>query len=329
MANYESDSDNENDKFMTSNEEEDDDIQNPINTRSDKFKEYKRYLLGNKAPVDGDAICESYKLEDVVKIKQFVLNIKEYNLNDPLDENHIKTFIDTLFNDKEIYFLDRVSLAQYNNYISTKEQSLIEIINGHHRIEALKRFYARVRSLDLANYKICLRLDIYHLDNPNSDKTMKLFRNFNAVRPQNTFWPAKTLTNKIIGLLNEKFSTRQFTFIKDNGTWTKKPSILMKDFATKMEKYLIDQLKTVKSITERNIDKVDFDAVIDKFIVYNDLLTKKSLEWFNDIKNRDSIDNNNVITHQIFDKAKKAKCFLGFVKLDHLITHCIFIKLLT
>jgi hypothetical protein len=319
--------DNENDKFESSYEDEDtqnsQDNHNPINTTADRFIEYKNFLLGNRTLVDSDAICESYKLEDIEKIKKFVLNIKEYNLNDPLDENHIKGFLDTILIEKEIYFLDRVSLAQYDKYISPNEKSLIEIINGHHRIEALKRFYARIRPIELANYKICLRLDIYHLDNPNSDKTMKLFRNFNVVRPQNTFWPAKTLTNKMITLINQHFNTRHFTLIKDNETWVLKPSILMKDLTTRMEKQFIEQLKKLKNITERNIDSVDLNSIMIKLINYNSFLERKPLEWFNDIRQREEIDNNKIISHSIFDKAKKAKCFLGFVKLNYLIGHYI------
>jgi hypothetical protein len=320
MAKYDIEVESESDYETTV---EDDEHIIPVNTSSNKFKKYKIDLLGNTKTVDNDAFCESYKLEDVHIIKYFVKKIKSYVLNDELDEQHIKCFLETLLKEKKMYFLDRVSLVQYNDFIAPNEHSLIEIINGHHRIEALKQFYENVADIDLPRYKICLRLDIYNLDNPTSDKTMKLFRNFNAVRPQNTYWPAKTLTNKIIGLLNSKFSIKQFTFIKDNEAWTMKPSILMKEIARKMEKYLEEQLKTVKYINERNIESVNLDNIIQKFVNYNNSLSINSLDWFNDIKQREIIDNSKKITSQIFEKAKKYKCLLGFVKINHLINQCV------
>ena len=123
----------------------------PVNTTSNKFKKYKIDLLGNTKPVDNDAFCDSYKLEDVQIIKSFVKKIKSYVLNDKLDEQHIKGFLDTLLKDKQMYFLDRVSLVQYNDFIAPKEQSLIEIINGHHRIDALKQFYENVEEAYIEN----------------------------------------------------------------------------------------------------------------------------------------------------------------------------------
>ena len=46
-----------------------------------------------------------------------------------------------------MYILDRISLAQYNDYKSAEERNLIEVINGHHRIEGLKRFFKQVLNL--------------------------------------------------------------------------------------------------------------------------------------------------------------------------------------
>lgn len=313
----ESASDSESDNG--SNDEE----QIPLNTKSNEFQRYKKELLGRNTQIDWDGYCESFRLDDVQVIKSFVEKIKEYSLNDPLDEKHITYFITQLTTKKELYLLDRVSLAQYDSYTNLSVKNLIEIINGHHRIEALKRFFKSTRLSEVANYKVTLRLDIYHLDNPSSAQTLDLFKGFNAVRPQKTDWPAKTLTNKIIAKLNEIYSNRTFTFIKDNEQWAKKPSIHMKEFVKEIEKRLEYQLKTVKHITEQNVDSVNINPIIQRFTNYNDKLKKETLDWFNDIRQRLSIDNSKVITQSAYEKAKKAKCFLGFVKLEHLVSHCV------
>jgi hypothetical protein len=314
--------------YFTAMESEDesefeDEIQIPLNSKSNEFQRYKKELMGLNKSIDWDGYCESYRLDDILVIKNFVERIKEYSLNDALDEKHISYFTTLIHTKKELYLLDRVSLAQYNNYTNLSVNNLIEIINGHHRIEALKRFFKETRLSELSNYKVTLRLDIYHLDNPNSEKTLDLFRGFNAVRPQKTDWPAKTLTNKIISKLNDIYSNRNFTLIKDNDQWTKKPSIHMKEFIKVTEARLEYQLKTVKNITEQNVDSVNINPIIQRFINYNETLKKETLEWLNDIKQRASIDNSKVITQAVYERAKKAKCFLGFVKLEHLVSHCV------
>lgn len=303
---------------------EDDEPKFIINTKSTKFRKYKQSILGSlESPFDG--FCESFKLEDLGEIKRFVSHIKEYILNDNLNEEHINYFIDTIIKEKGIYFLDRVSLVQYDNHLSQDSESLLEIINGHHRIEALKRFYTTTPPADLVHYKITLRLDIYHLDNPNSDDTSKLFKAFNLVRPQKTLWPAKDLARRIIIALGNSFDSksRHFVFIKNNEAWTKKPSIHGKYFATKLEDRIKEQFKTVKYITEANSSDLDITPIINKFKTYNDELKTNPLEWFNDIRQRGKIDNDNGINHKIFERAKKVNCYLGFVRLDYLLNQCV------
>lgn len=309
---------NNEDAYETANEKE------VFDTESTAFQEYKKSILGSlESQFDG--YCESYKLKSLREIREFVENIKEYTLNDNLDKAHIDYFVNTIIKEKGIYFLDRVSLVQYNNHSSQHPGSLIEIINGHHRIKALKRFFKIVPQNELKNYKITLRLDIYHLDNPNSDGTLKLFKAFNAVRPQRTQWPAKELARRIILALSTTFDnkSKHFTFIKDNEAWTKKPSIHEKYLATILEERIKEQLKTVKHITEDNADKCDITPIIDKFKTYNDELKTNPLEWFNDIRQRGKIDNVKIISQEIFERAKKFNCFLGFVKLEYLINQCV------
>lgn len=306
------------DDYETANEDE------LFDTKSSKFRKYRQSILGSlESQFDG--YCESYKLEDLVEIREFVNKINEYTLNDELDKTHINYFIDTIVKNKGIYFLDRISLVQYDKHSTQEPESLIEIINGHHRIEALKKFFAITQRTELVNYKITLRLDIYHLDNPNSENTMKLFKAFNAVRPQKTLWPAKELTRRIIILLGITFNnkSRHFVFIKDNEAWTKKPSIHGKTFANKLETRIKEQLKTVKHITDANAHNCDITKIIDKFITYNDELKTNSLEWFNDIRQRGKIDNGKIITAEIFERAKKVNCYLGFVLLEYLINQCV------
>lgn len=240
------------DNYETANEDE------LFDTKSSKFRKYKQSILGSlESQFDG--YCESYKLEDLVEIREFLTKINEYTLNDELDKTHINYFIDTINKEKGIYFLDRVSLVQYDKHSTQEPESLIEIINGHHRIEALKKFFASAPRTELVNYKITLRLDIYHLDNPNSENTMKLFKAFNAVRPQKTQWPAKELARRIITSLGNIFDNKpkHFIFIKDNEAWTKKPSIHGKTFAIKLEERIKEQLKTVKHITDANAHNCD------------------------------------------------------------------------
>ena len=297
-----------------------------VNTKSSKFRSYKNAMLGCSRPIDFDSYCESFRLDDNTEIKNFVLNIKEYALNEQLDKKHISYFLQNIIDKKELYLLDRISLVQYNEFTNTNVKNLIEIINGHHRIEALRQFFQNSHlgmGDDYQDYKITMRIDIYHLDNPTSDKTMELFRAFNAVRPQKTDWSVKLLTQRLIHRLNEVFNTRTFTLIKDNNSHTQKPSIHMRDFIALLETRFKEQLKTMNSITQENINVMNLEPIIERFKNYNDSLLKKQLEWFNDIRQRPIIDNINIINEKMFDKARTAKCYLGFIKLIHLTNNCV------
>jgi len=312
------------DEFHSSNEEAPDEL--VINTNSDKFRKYKKRLLGVLEGINNfDSYCESYEIKDIYKINKFASSIKEYSLNDNLNESHIDYFVDTIKKNNGIYFLDRVSLVQYNEYTSQHPASLIEIINGHHRIAALKKFFIITPREEFINYKIVLRLDIYHLDNPNSEKTIELFKAFNAVRPQKTKWPAKELSRRIIYSLSETFDikSQHFIFIKDNEKWAKKPSILRKELAIKLEEHIKEQLKIIEPFTVSDALKFNISPIIDKFITYNNELKKKTIEWFNDIKQQGQIDNDKEITIEIFERTKKFICFIGLVKLEYLLHKCI------
>lgn len=305
---------------------------NPITTKDEKFKKYKNFILESDTMIDRDSFCESYTMTDITKIKRFVENIKSYALNSPLDEEHYKYFCKTIINDKGMYFLDRVSLVQYNDYKDKEERNLIEIINGHHRIEGLKRFFSQVSDADLIIYDICLRIDVYMLDSPESIKTLELFRNFNRVRPQKTDWNDKDITMLIITKLNTVFNNDKFVFIKDSDIRVNKPSIFKKEFSSKLEKHLEQQRRTLSSNDQQNLigngignanndNVIDANKIIQKFKNYNDSLKKESLDWFNSDAQNSIVDG--LIKPNAYKKAVKYGCFIGFIKLEHLISLCV------
>jgi hypothetical protein len=299
---------------------------NIITTKDDRFKEYKNFILEADTMIDRDPCCESFTLTDILKIKRFILNIKSYALNSPLDEEHYKYFCKTIINDKGIYFLDRVSLVQYNDYKDKESRNLIEIINGHHRVEGLRRFFSQIPELELDKYDICLRIDVYMLDSPESMRTLSLFRNFNRVRPQKTDWNDKDITMLIITKLNELFNNDKFMFIKDSDIRVNKPSIFKKEFSSKLEKHLEQQRRTLPSNAQSNIignedSIINADKIIQKFKNYNDSLKQESLEWFNSDLQKTIVDG--FIKDNAYKKATKYGCFLGFIKLEHLISLCV------
>lgn len=288
-----------------------------LTSRTDVFQKYKNHILDPESRVDADSVCESFKLTSIMKIKTFVKHIKCYALNSPLDEEHYKYFSKTILKQKGMYFLDRISLAQYNEYQTTEASNLIEIINGHHRIEGLKRFFDRTPEAELEDYKICLRIDVYMLDKPDSENTLTLFRNFNRVRPQKTNWEAKELTQIIINKLNGIFYYNTFILVKDSAVRVNKPSILKKEFSEKLEKHLEQQRKTIPSLDDYDNIVEIANKITTKFQNYNDSLKMETLEWFKAHKETSDI------TDKMFDKACKCGCFLGFMKLEHLISHCV------
>jgi hypothetical protein len=297
-----------------------------ISTADANFKTYKKFILEPQSQVDCDNYCESFKITDIMNIKKFVQNIKCYALNSPLDEDHYKYFNKTIVKEKGMYFLDRISLAQYNDYNTTEERNLIEIINGHHRIEGLRRVFSQVPDGDLPEYTICLRVDVYMLDKPDSWKTLNLFKKFNRVRPQKTNWPNKDLAVLIISKLNDTFDNDKFILIKDSDIRVHKPSIFKKEFSEKLERHLDHLLRTTAGDANSGFDfDMDIEEVIRKIIAkfknYNDSLKDETLDWFNSKAQKDIVDG--LVKPNAYKKAAKYGCFLGFIKLEHLISLCI------
>ena len=290
-----------------------------ITTEHDIYKKYKSSILGGNNPTENDDYCESYKLNNIKIIKIFVEKIKYYALNSPMNDEHIRYFRDTIKREKTIYLLDRISLVQYNNYETNEAHNLLELINGHHRIEGLRNFFKHIDDLELDNYNICIRLDIYYVSNPESKETRLLFRNFNNVRPQKTNWCVKDMIHLLITKLNDNFNLDKFVFIKDSDKRVHKPSIYKKEFSIILEKHLEMQQKTINK--EIDDTMIDIEKIITKFITLNDSIKFESIEWFNSKEQTELIDS--PIKINAYQKAKNAKCFLGLIKLEELVKQCI------
>lgn len=285
-----------------------------INYESSEYKKYKKQLLGTLEPDKQDSKCNFYLMTNLEQVKHFIKNIKSFDYNFKLDESHITNIIKQIKNDHDIYFTNPIALVEYTDYDTCDARNLFEIIDGHHRIASLKKIL-----VDSCVYPVEIWMQVYKRNTPNSSETKKLFKKYNNTKPfpvnRNLIDFKYNLVNKI----NEKFKNSKgevFELIRDSN----KPRIRKDEFNEAVEKRIDKQ----NEISDKDIATVDIDTLVQRFLNYNNVIITKPYEWFTNKKaehycgkhiSRDTFDNNKA----------KYKCLLAYVKLEYLISQCIYI----
>ena len=293
-------------------EEEPDPEPESITINHSSYKIYRKTLLGKDTPDREDEKCEFYLLNDVTHIKKFI-KIKTSSINFQLNKEHIQNMTKQIEETKELYFPNSIAILEYRKHESDSAKNLIEIIDGHHRIECVKRILK-----NNTIKKISFWVQIYKTNSPTSIKTTKLFKLYNNVKPFKINFELIDFKLLLVGKLNNLFKKDNFTLIKDSQGNVYRPSIQQKIFCDKLEERLKPNLDANK--IELSIDMVDKIFII--FENYNKtLMLNKDLAWFNN-KSNDSYSGKSITENQ-YKIGKDNNCMLGLIKLDFLISQCV------
>lgn len=292
-------------KFMTyfHHKNETASIKFEYSTADKQYNEYKSSILGNTTPNRTDPFCDYYYLSND-QVKR-LLKIKRYGLNLKIDESHVNNMVDDLLASENPVLYGHIGIIEYNQYKTDSVECLLELIDGHHRIECLKRVFAKRPNISLS-----LWVGLHKSDNPTSQATHLIFKRYNLLKPFIVDINISELSGQIINQLNERFTNDTgFTLIKDH-EFVIRPSIKKTTFNTHLQKKL-EMMKT-KSV------HIQVNQIVDLFKAHNDLFSKQKFDWFNSYDNT-FFRNKKKITQPMFEKALANKCWLGIVEIESLI----------
>jgi len=278
------------------------------------YKIYRRELLGKDTPDRTDSKCEFYLLNTINQIKKFS-KIKSFSMNFELNEDHIQNIVRHIEESKELYYPSSIVLLEYQKYYTDSPKNLIDTVDGHHRIEALRKI---LKNNNVKKFNIWIQ--IYKTNNPTSKKSVEIFKIYNSVKPFKINFELVDFKILLSAKLNEIFTNKDtgFEVIKDSANSVYRPYIQKKLFCDKLE----DRLKIQIQVTGKDLDKNIIDNIANKFQSFNTiLLYEKDLNWFNDKTN--SSYSGKPISEKQYETAKTNKCMLGLVNLDFLISHCV------
>jgi hypothetical protein len=284
------------------------------NSKSPEYIKYKKQMLGTLQPTKDDSKCEFYLITNLEQVKFIIENLKSYDYNYNLNNDHIQNIIRQIKNDHEIYFTNPLALVEYTNYKTVDPKNILEMLDGHHRIESLKQILT-----DMPDIKVEIWIQIYKQIEPKSHDTLKLFKKYNNTKPFPVNRDLAEFKFNLVEKINQQFKNSKnevFELIRDSN----KPRIRKDEFAKALENHIHKQYE----LTNRDLADVDIDTLVQRFVNYNNTIMSKPVSWFNN-KVAEHY-NGTYIAHKILEKNKdKYKCLLGYVKMEYLISHCIYI----
>lgn len=140
--------------------------------------------------------------------------------------------------EKQLYFPSSIAIIEYKKYNTDTPRNLIEIIDGHHRIECIKILLEK-KTIK----KMSIWVQIYKTYSPTSEKTTKIFRLYNNVKPFNVNFELLDLKLLLVAKLNDTFKTDTFIFIKDAHTNVNRPSFQKRHFVINWKNNLMHKFK--------------------------------------------------------------------------------------
>jgi hypothetical protein len=303
----ENENENENEEFHDAKEV----LETKVNIDNNEYKAYRKYLLGKDTPDRVDDNCEFFLLNDINQIKKFS-EIKSSAINFQLNEDHIKNMVRQIEDAKQLYFPSSIAIIEYKKYSTDTPKNLIEIIDGHHRVECIKILLEK-KTIK----KMSVWVQIYKTYSPTSEKTIKIFKLYNNVKPFKVNFEILDLKLLLVAKLNDIFKTDTFTLIKDTQSNVNRPSFQKKAFCDKLEEQLNEQIQ----VSRKELSKDMVNNIITKFQTYNKtLLNEKDFEWFN---NKANNSYSGKITENQYKIARSNNCMLGLIKLEFLICQCV------
>jgi hypothetical protein len=315
---YDNDSDNE--TIIANNEpnyiedEDLDDNNKQYCYKSRKYNEYKDITLG-LSPENTKYCNKEYILYEISgnELNTFCSSIKKYGMNLTIAKKHHTNITEELLNDKEPKFYLPLIIIEYHNYKSNDFKNLIEIIDGHHRITAIKN---AIEKEPILQRKLYIELKLIYSDEPNSHKTRDIFRKINLSKPFLVNFKPLEIIEEVRVKLNNIYNKGNFVFIKD-AIKVNRPSFILHDFSSYMQKKIID-------LCESNIDisTLNSDSIVQKITELN--------------KNYSAFDTNftefaykfklKKIDEKIFNKSKLLNCYIGLFDYKSIIDKCIISK---
>ena len=312
--NFDEDSDNEQNlrnparKFK---DEEDKEKNILYDIKSPEYIKYKIEHLGSKKPYCRIGSDDFYYINTSKQLKQ-LCDLKHYGSNLPIVPEHITKIEETIENNSNVIL--PIVIIEYTDFKKDDYQDLLEIFDGHHRIQSYEN-----RLKQDKDFKLLLKIQLIQSDKPDTIKTRGLFRELNSVKGFSVDIENTKIADEICDELNNTFNIEngkfKFILIKDQKQ-VARPSIKKSDM------YEIILLALAYLQKHHNINKTDIQLtkIIKKFIELNSEFAQKSIDWFYIDK---IFGKKQKISPEMFEKATKAKCFLGLVDLRVLIEKCI------
>ena len=216
-----------------------------------------------------------------------------------------------------LYFTNPIALVEYVEYNTDTPTNLIEIIDGHHRIEAIRRILLS----GVLPKKMEFWVQIYKRPMPTHRHTLDLFRCYNSTKPFPITLQITELISQVIETINLRFNeintNNTIDFIKDSDKNVNRPYIKKEKFSEIIQKQINKQLE----INGNYLCNDDVDRIVEKIWNLNLSLIDKPIFYFND-KSREYYFGS-ILADKTFEKAKEIKFMLGIIKLEYVILQCV------
>jgi hypothetical protein len=310
--NFDVDSDNEQDLEKPEYKDEEDDEKDILyDIKSPEYIKYKIEHLGSKKPCCRIGRDDYYYINTSKQLKH-LCDLKNYGSNLPIISEHITKIEETIENNSNVIL--PIVVIEYTEFKINEYEQLLSIFDGHHRIESYKN-----RLKQDSNFKLLLKIQLIQSDHPESIKTRGLFRELNSVKGFSIDIKSTEFTDELCDEINKIFTMEigkfKFVLIKDQKK-VYRPNIAREEI------YSIILLTLAHLQKHNNINNTDIQIkkIIKKIIELNLEFSKKPIDWFYTDK---IFGKKQKISTEMFEKATKAKCFLGLVDLKVLIEKCI------
>lgn len=287
-------------------------IENPKNiveysTLDTQYTQYKNALLGTVKPQRFDQFSEYYYLsgEDA---KRFVNKIKSYGCNLKIDQSHIANMKENLISDKTPHLFGNLAIIEYTNYKSNSIENLIELIDGHHRIECLKQIYRQIPT-----YNIGIWIALHKSDSPTGPKTRDIFRKYNLLKPFIVDVGIAEVSSNLIDAINQKMTLNGFTPIKDSDHVIR-PAIKKSQFNTILQQ----QLELFCKQKKIHYKDIDISNITDKIYKFNVSISTNSIDWF---QTSSEMKSSKPITDCIYANCKRYSFFLCLLDLQKVLAY--------
>ena len=281
---------------------------------SQEYIEYKHALFNKLRPDKSDINSDHYLLNDIATITKFS-KIKTTAINTQLNIEHINNMVMYIENNNSLYFPCPIAVIEYTEYLTDTPTNLLEIIDGHHRLECIKILLEKKTCSNMTFW-----VQLYRTNTPTHNTTKQLFRLFNTIKPFKVNFAIVEFKYLLVEKLNKAFNNHSFVFIKDTHTSVHRPSIQKQKFCDLLEARIINQLQVIRTDIEIHI----IDTILNKFISYNmTLYNDKQYEWYNTNKNNTNKHGSGKLTNNHYTSARVYKCMLGLIDTLYLIEQCV------